>query len=330
MNNIIILSLVLIALGALVMLVSIVKYVLTIQGIEALLEDRKKTIYRLHKIHLSLMCFFFIGYLAVLICFVFNIHVVGILFTAVVFFFGAIFVFIGILLQAYMLVSIKKRHEKIISKNIQLTQVENVTIFALAYEAEMRDEETGKHLERTSQYVKALAEELSRSPRYNSQLTHAYIENLVTVAPVHDIGKVGIPDHILRKPGKLTDEEFKIIKKHCELGAEILRAAEEKLEFESFFTIAIEIVMSHHERWDGGGYPQGLLGEEIPLSARIMSLADVYDALRSKRCYKEAISHEESCRILKAERGKQFAPDIIDAFMRVEKKFSQISNTMAD
>lgn len=275
------------------------------------------------------MCFFLVGYLVVLFSILLDIRIIGVFFTGVIFFFGAVFVFLGILLQSDMLVSIKQRHEKIICQNKQLIQTENVTIFALAYQAEIRDQETGKHLERTSKYVKLIAEELWRTPKYRS-LKHDYISNIVKSAPLHDIGKVGIPDYILKKPGKLTEEEFEIIKKHCEYGANILKTAERKLDFESYLIVAVKLVMSHHERWDGKGYPHALKEDEIPLSARIMALADVYDALRSKRCYKKAFSHEESCVIIRSEKGKQFDPDVTDAFLRIEKIFLQVSETMSD
>ncbi len=276
------------------------------------------------------MWFFLTGYIIVFLSLFFDTYIISVLFTGVIFFFGAIFVFIGVSLQSFMLVSIRQRNKKIIKKNDQLLQTETVTIFALAYQAEIRDGETGKHLDRTSRYVKILAEELSQLPKYKSYLTDSYIVDIVKATPLHDIGKVGIPDSILKKPGKLTEEEFEIIKKHCEYGANILETAEKKLEFESFLRVGVKLVMSHHERWDGSGYPQGLKGAEIPLSARIMSLADVYDALRSKRCYKKAISHEETCLIIKREKGKQFDPVIIDAFLRLEQEFLEISENLAD
>jgi HD-GYP domain-containing protein (c-di-GMP phosphodiesterase class II) len=199
----------------------------------------------------------------------------------------------------------------------------------LAYQAELRDLETGKHLERTAHYVRLLAEELSGLPKYRTYMTPSYIADLVKSAPLHDIGKVAIPDLILRKPGKLTPEEFEIIKGHCEYGTRVLKLADEKLSFQSFLKIAIQIVSSHHEKWNGTGYPKGLKGDAIPLSGRIMALADVYDALRSDRCYKKGFSHEDSCRIILQEKGEHFDPEIVDVFSGIEKKIHEISDVMA-
>ena len=330
MTTITALPLLLIASGAVVMLISILKYNGTIRLANGLLSADKKAIHRLEKIHRILMCFFLCGYLVVLVSLIANLHIVGNIFTGMIFFFGAVFVFIGILLQSNMLLSIKQHLEEIVSKNKQLIQTENVTIFALAYLAEIRDQETGKHLERTCQYVKILADELSLLPKYRSYLTHDYISDIVKAAPLHDIGKVGVHDSILQKPGELTAEEFEFIKKHCEYGANILLAAEKKLDFRSFLTIAIKIIMAHHERWDGKGYPHGLKGEETPLSGRIMALADVYDALISKRCYKKAFSHKDACIIITNEKGKRFDPDVTEAFLRKEEEFEKISEAMAD
>jgi HD-GYP domain-containing protein (c-di-GMP phosphodiesterase class II) len=220
------------------------------------------------------------------------------------------------------------RSQKQISK--RLLQTQDVTIFALAYQAELRDLITGRHLERTSMYVRILAEELSRDKEYRSYLTKEYIADLAKSAPLHDIGKVGVPDYILRKPGKLTMEEFEEIKKHSQLGHRIITKVEEKLTFQSFLKIAIQIILSHHEKWDGTGYPAGLAGEKIPISARIMALADVYDALRTTRPYKEVISHERSRDIILSEKGKHFDPRIVDAFINRETDFHFISRKFAD
>lgn len=324
------LTLLLISCGGIVMFVSILKYRTTIREASGLLSEDNKTSYRLYRIHQILMFFFLTGYLVVFFSILFDIHIIGNFFTGTIFFFGAVFVFVGILLQSDMLMSIRRRHEKLIRKNQQLLQTENVTIFALAYQAELRDLETGQHLERTSRYVRLLTEQLSRTDKYRLYLTPGYITDICKAAPLHDIGKVGIPDAILKKPDKLTVEEFEIIKRHCEYGADILRTAEKKLDFQSFFRVAIKLVFSHHERWDGKGYPQGLKNEKIPLSARLMALADVYDALRSERCYKKAMSHEEACDIISKEKGRQFDPEITDAFINAEKKFQLISEAMAD
>ncbi len=220
------------------------------------------------------------------------------------------------------------RNQKRITEQVKKT--ENVTIFALAYQAGLRDEETGKHLKRTQKYVKIIAEALSRQKLFKQYLSDSYIEDLVKSAPLHDIGKVGIEDNILKKPGKLTEKEFERIREHCELGAKILEEALKEVSFRSFLNIAIQLVRHHHEKWDGTGYPDRLKGNDIPLSARIMALCDVYDALRSKRYYKDAFSHEKSVKIIKEGTGTQFDPAIVEVFLEKENLFRTISETMAD
>jgi len=307
-----------------------IKYYAVCRLTKTILENKEAITNRWCKNYYSLMVFFLIGYLIVFFSLIYDIPIVNELLTGTIFFFGAVFVFTGIALQKNMLSLIRENYEKTIKQNEQLRQTEDVTIFALAYLAEIRDLETGKHLERTSQYVSILVKKLADLPKYSSYLTKRYIRDIVKSAPLHDIGKVGIPDSILKKNGKLTAEEFEIIKRHCEYGANILKTAEQKLGFESFLKIAIQLVMSHHERWDGLGYPHGLKENEIPLSARIMALADVYDALRSERCYKKALSHKKCCMIIKEEKGKQFDPDIVDAFLKTEQFFLEISNGFVD
>lgn len=210
-------------------------------------------------------------------------------------------------------------YSKLNELNMQLTETKDVTINALATLAETRNNETGAHLKRTSEYVRLIAEELRKTPKYRKQLDSKYITEIVKAAPLHDIGKVGIRDSILLKKGKLTEEEFEEIKKHCEIGAQTLEQAEANARFKSFFTTAKQITKHHHEKWDGSGYPEGLSGEDIPISARIMALADVYDALRSKRPYKEAFSHEISMEIIKADVGKHFDPMVVEAFLKQEE-----------
>ncbi len=323
-------ALLLIASGAIVMLFSIFKYNQTIRLANGLLSAKETRIRLLEKFHRVLMCGFLVGYLVVIVILVADLAVVGNMVIGLIFLFGAIFVLLGIVLQTNMLLSIRQHYDEIVSKNSQLIQTENVTIFALALQAEIRDRETGKHLERCCQYVKLLADELSLLPKYRLYLTQSYITDIVRASSLHDIGKVGVPDAILQKSSKLSTEEFENIKKHCEYGASILREAEKKLDFKSFFSIAIKIILSHHERWDGSGYPYGLTGDTIPLSARIMALADVYDALTTKRCYKAAIPHQETVNIINSEKGKHFDPDVCEAFLRKEKEFLQISALLAD
>lgn len=231
----------------------------------------------------------------------------------------------GILLYLLLFFIFYKAHMTQKTSTLKLERTVDVIIYALAYLAEIRDAETGRHLERTAKYVGIIARQLFRSSPYSSYLSQQYIADLMKAAPLHDIGKVGVSDAILHKPGKLIPKEFAEMQKHSAYGADILTEADKKLGFQSLLTIAIQIAHSHHERWDGKGYPRGLSGDNIPLSARIMSLADVYDALRSKRCYKEAYTHAESVKIIQEGKGTQFDPDVVDAFVKREKEFQRIS-----
>ncbi len=197
-------------------------------------------------------------------------------------------------------------------------------IIGLAKLAEYRDKETGAHLERIREYARIIAQELSTRPEYRDHITWEYIEDIYNSAILHDIGKVGVPDAILLKEGSLNQDESEHIKRHPVLGGDALKAVESQIEGQSFLTLGKEIAYCHHEKWDGSGYPKGMKGEEIPLSARIVTLADVYDALTSERTYKEAFSHEEAKSIIMADRGKQFAPDVVDAFVAHEKEFRRI------
>jgi putative two-component system response regulator len=209
--------------------------------------------------------------------------------------------------------------------------IQDVTIMAMGSLAETRDNETGNHIRRTQHYVKALAERLRKNPNYAQVLDDATIEMLHKSAPLHDIGKVGIPDHILLKPGKLTPEEFEIMKTHTTLGRDAILAAERLIQTPStFLRYAREIAYSHQEKWDGSGYPEGLAGPLIPLSARLMALADVYDALISKRVYKPAFPHEKAIQIIREGRGQHFDPDIVDAFLEVIPQFARIAATFVD
>lgn len=206
--------------------------------------------------------------------------------------------------------------------NITLAQME--TIFALSKLAESRDPETGAHLERVREYSRVLAISLEKTHKYAHIIDPDFIQNIFIASPLHDIGKVGIPDHILLKPGHYTDEEFVIMKTHSAMGAETLRAVNKTNESNTFVKIGIEIAESHHEKWDGSGYPYGLAGEAIPLSARIIALADVYDALRTKRCYKEPFSHEKAKAIIIESNGKHFDPDVVACFLADEVEFESI------
>ncbi len=207
----------------------------------------------------------------------------------------------------------------------EIQRTRDVTILSLASLAETRDNETGAHILRTQHYVLALAEQLSDHPRFRDTLDAETTQLLHKSAPLHDIGKVGIPDAILLKPGKLTDEEFEIMKGHAQLGGDAIRVAEKELGGNSFLRFAREIAESHHEKWDGSGYPRGLRGDDIPLSGRLMALADVYDALISKRVYKPAFSHEKAKGILLEGKGQHFDPDVVEAFLAVEGRFQEIA-----
>ena len=209
------------------------------------------------------------------------------------------------------------------TKEIQLTQ--DVAIHSLATTAELRDPETGAHIIRTQRYVKELAIELKDLPAYQTFLNPENIELLFKSAPLHDIGKVGIPDAILHKPGKLTDEEFEVMKKHAIYGRDILQKAEDILGSTSFLRIAKEVAHTHQEKWDGKGYPQGLKGEAIPISGRLMALADVYDALVSKGVYKDPFSHEETVRMISEGSGTHFDPVMVEYFLKIEDKFKDIA-----
>jgi len=212
----------------------------------------------------------------------------------------------------------------------EISWAQHGIIFAMSKLAESRDPETGAHLERIQEYCKILSKELSKLPTYASEIDKAFIENIHAASPLHDIGKVGIPDHILKKPGRLTEGELAIMKTHAVIGVETLRAVDRQNPGNKFVRIGIEIAGSHHEKWDGTGYPHGLAGEGIPLAGRIVALADVYDALTSKRCYKEALPHEESREIILAERGKRFDPDMVDCFIDAEKGFQTVRMQLAD
>jgi putative two-component system response regulator len=214
------------------------------------------------------------------------------------------------------------------TRRLALTQA--VTIESLATLAEYRDPETGGHIKRTQNYVKALAVHLKDHPRFRDELSDEAIELLYLSAPLHDLGKVGVPDHILLKAGKLTDEEFEEMKKHTVYGHDALLITEQKLGQDSFLRLAREIAYTHQEKWDGSGYPSGLKGDEIPLPGRLMALADVYDALISKRVYKPPFPHEKAVQIIVEGKGRHFDPDLVDAFIELQETFRNIALTFAD
>jgi putative two-component system response regulator len=198
------------------------------------------------------------------------------------------------------------------------------TIFALSKLSESRDKETGEHLERVQIYCKMLAEKLSRQEPYNSVVDGTFIHNIFNASPLHDIGKVAIPDNVLLKPGKLTPEEFEIMKQHSLIGATTMEAVNDIYKNNAFINMGITIARSHHERWDGTGYTDGLKGDNIPLAARIMAIVDVYDALRSNRCYKGSLSRDRSRKIIEDGSGAQFDPVLVKAFLVLEDEFDSV------
>lgn len=226
--------------------------------------------------------------------------------------------------NVYLETEVTKRTEEI-------SAIQNVTILVMASLAETRDLETGNHIRRTQHYIKALAYKLKSHPRFRYFLSEAMIETLFKSAPLHDIGKVGIPDAILLKPGKYLPEEFEIMKTHTTLGRDAIEHAETQLGIKvEFLRIAKEIAYYHHEKWDGSGYPTGRSGDDIPISARLMALADVYDALISKRVYKEGMSHERAVSIIVEGRGSHFDEDVVDAFLQIQDAFRTIATHFVD
>ena len=203
-------------------------------------------------------------------------------------------------------------------------------IYAMAKLAESRDPETGFHLERVRNYCRALALNLYENNKYADVVDPDFIRLIYSSSPMHDIGKVGIPDSILQKPGRLTPEEFEFMKKHTNIGGDTIEAVLKEFPHARYLRVAYDIAMSHHEKWDGSGYPRGLCGEDIPVSARVMAVADVYDALTSKRVYKDAFSHEKTCEIILNDSGTHFDPVIIDSFLEVAEEFRDIRSSYDD
>ena len=219
--------------------------------------------------------------------------------------------------------------ERVLARTSELKLTQEMTIKSLATLAEARDNETGMHIYRTKNYVKILAEHLKKHPRFSEYLSEPNIESIINSAPLHDIGKIAIPDEILKKPEKLTEQEFEDMKKHTIHGRDAIAKTEKIMGSNSFLSFAKKIAYSHHEKWNGCGYPQGLKGEEIPLSARMMAIADVYDALISKRHYKDSFTHEEAVKIIIEGDGRtmpeHFDPDVLEAFKKLHNEFRRIS-----
>ena len=222
----------------------------------------------------------------------------------------------------------KHLKEMVADKVKEISESQTATIFALVKLAESRDDETGAHLERTASYCRLLAEKARMLPQYRDVIDDEYVSTIFRASPLHDIGKVGISDLILLKPGKLTPEEFAIMKTHVEIGYQTLMTIDKRFQNNAFVQMGLDITRYHHEKWDGSGYLFELKGEEIPLSARIMALADVYDALRSKRVYKPAYSHEQALEIIHEGSGKHFDPTLVMLFSASSYEFADLYERM--
>ena len=217
-----------------------------------------------------------------------------------------------------------KRLYKMVNEQIKkITEEEKNFIYALAMLSESKEDPSGAHIRNVGRNCKLLAQSLQFSPKFEKEITNSFISTIEIAAPLHDIGKISISDTILLKPGMLTEEEMKIVKKHAETGAKTLTELYNMNEHNEFLEMAIDIAHYHHEKWNGKGYPEGLSGKDIPLAARIMAVVDVYDALTSERCYKTAYSHEKSMEIINEEAGKSFDADIIEVFNKIQKQLKR-------
>ena len=215
-------------------------------------------------------------------------------------------------------------------KNETIRKMHDAFLLTLADMVENRDQNTGDHIRKTAAYVKILLEELKRESVYTEQLTDRFMRNVVSSAPLHDVGKINVSDVILNKPGKLTDEEFEIMKTHTTAGGNIISSIIDKVPDSDYLYEAKNLAMYHHEKWNGKGYPSGLAGEDIPLSARVMAVADVFDALISNRCYKKGFPYEKAFGIIREERGRQFDPKIVDAFFAAEDQILEVADKFSE
>lgn len=221
--------------------------------------------------------------------------------------------------------------EELVQEQVkEISESQMTTIYALAKLTQYRDDQTGTHLERVKKFCGLLASDLAKSQKYCKIIDSDYIEIISNASALHDIGKVGIPDYILLKPEKLTTEEFEIMKKHTIIGAETLEYVRRSYPKNKFINCGIDIARHHHEKWDGTGYPDGLSGDDIPLPAKIMSIADMYDALKSKRPYKEPLTHSECCKIINNKNSIYFDPDIVNTFINVNKEINSIWEQLHD
>ncbi len=218
----------------------------------------------------------------------------------------------------------KKMEMDLLESYRKVHEARSATILGLAKLAEYRDEGTGTHLERIREYARILTVQLAENSNIKDRIDQQYIDDIYQSSILHDIGKVGTPDALLLKPGELTEEEFDVIKRHTLMGGNALKAIEFQIEGKSFLAMGKEIAYNHHEKWDGSGYPRGLKGEQIPLSARIIAVADVYDALTTKRFYKEAYSHAKAKSMIMRLKGQHFDPEIVEAFVAIEAEFNRV------
>ena len=217
-----------------------------------------------------------------------------------------------------------------IGERVLSLETRDVAIFAMARLAESRDPETGEHLERMRKYSRIIARSISETPEFSDQVAPDFPRLIHLTSPLHDIGKVGIPDSVLLKPGRLSDREFEVMKTHTVIGASTLGAALSQYPEATYLRMARDIALTHHERFDGSGYPAGLTGEDIPLCGRVVALADVYDALTSKRVYKQAFGHETARSMILDESGKHFDPSIVEAFIDNEQEFLDVREGYAE
>ena len=215
--------------------------------------------------------------------------------------------------------------DELVDHERKLSAIQSHIISGMANLIESRDTDTGEHVSRTSRYVKALAEEAREKGVYSDVITDHFIILLYTLAPMHDVGKIVVSDQILKQPRRLTKEEFEVMKKHAKDGGTVVKKILDGISDEEYIRFAADIATYHHERWDGTGYPLGLKGEDIPLSARIMAIADVFDALISKRCYKNAIPVDEAFEIIRSESGTHFDPNLVEVFLANEERFRKLS-----
>ena len=231
-------------------------------------------------------------------------------------------ILISSLVPAFSLIALYINIEDPVLRRMKNYNSEIVTSFATLVES--RDSSTGSHVKRTKSYVKILLDEIKTNRLYSSIMTKDFEDKMMNAAPMHDIGKISIPDTILQKPGKLTDEEYSVMKKHSVLGGEIIQEIFKDMDDKEFLNIAYDVTRYHHEKWNGNGYPEGLVGKEIPFSARIMAIADVFDAISAKRCYRDAMPLDKCFAIIKEGKGVDFDPVLTDLFLNAREKVEKV------